>query len=86
MAEPREWPEGTAFLRTELELGLLFARIALDSNHKAKTLRNTANARLAYDTALKLRDKLLLASTESSNIGTSLELLKGQLLELGESF
>jgi hypothetical protein len=84
MIPPRARSAGMGFLKAELGLGATFAQLALDSNNAAKTKRNTANARLAFDTATKLREKLLPTPTEAAEISVGFELLRTRLLKLGE--
>ncbi len=64
-------------LITELDTGLLFARLALDSVDETKRNRNRMNARKAYDTFLHLRH---LASPDPDQVCQ----LEAKLLELKE--
>lgn len=84
--KPREWPEGLEFVRTELETGRTFAAIALSSSHRDKIARNTANARTAYDTALRHLAELRVPDNVSTELENRFEALRGQLRQLGESF
>jgi hypothetical protein len=85
MDHPLQWPVGVALLKTELSIGLNFSGIALQSGNPEKAARNTANARKAYDTALRLRDKLILTAEEKSETDAGLAKLKADLEKLGEN-
>ncbi len=77
---------GFDFLKTELHTGLTLARIAADSNHEDKAERNRKNARLAYDTVQKDRDKVLLTPDQSREITGLTRELRKLLEQLGEKF
>jgi hypothetical protein len=83
--EPRKWPEGFLFIKTELELGSTFAKAALASRKRARTVRNTANARAAYDAANKYVVALSLSSENSRVLEGLFSRLRVQLERLGES-
>lgn len=83
--QPRKWPEGLLFIKTELELGSTFAKAALDSKKHARIVRNTANARAAYDSASKYVVELSLSSENSSLLDDLFRRLRLQLVRLGES-
>jgi len=84
MAEPHVWPEGLEFVRTDLETGITFSRLALDADDEDKRARNRANARKGYNTALRQWEKLLLTPAESAEIGAKFNHLKANLEKLGE--
>lgn len=84
-AVPLQWPVGVALLRTELSLGLTFSGIALQSDNPEKTARNTANARKAFDVALRLIHKIILTTEEKSETDAGLAKLKADLVKLGEN-
>lgn len=71
------------FLKTELETGITFADLALSAKYADKLERNKANARKAYDTALKFIDKL--KPEDASDLDTLFKHLRSKLRELGES-
>lgn len=73
------------FLLTELKTGLTFAKIALHSTSPDKVSRNTANARKAYDTALRFLSSAESTEDDSRNIDKLVAKLKSQLQELGEA-
>ncbi len=70
------------FLKTELETGITFAQLALSARREDKIERTKANARKAYDTALKFMDKL--APEKSAELNGLLQNLRTRLRDLGE--
>lgn len=78
-------PDGVSleFVKTELETGITFARIALSAKHADKLERNKANARLAYDTALRFAERL--TPKQAADVDALIKDLRGKLEELGES-
>ncbi len=78
--------EGVDFLRTELDVGLTFARIALESQaNSAKRRRNTANARKAYDSFVSWEKRVRLTAVEKQKFETKLKKVKSILVKLGET-
>ena len=75
---------GVEFLRTELRTGLTMAKIAREAQSRDKVDRNRANARKAYDTALRFIAKTPLTEEEADQIQGMLRRLKLALSELGE--
>ena len=75
---------GVEFLRTELRTGLTMARIALEAQSRKKVDRNRANARKAYDTALRFIAKTTLKEEEADEIRGMITRLKLALADLGE--
>lgn len=75
---------GIEFIRSELETGLTFTRIAHVADRGAKVTRNRANARKAYDAVLRFAPRVPQTAAESKAIEVKLEKLKAQLRELGE--
>ena len=70
----------------EVETGIAFASISLDSTDGDKRLRNCRNARKAYDTALYIWAKHpFLKSAEQQRFHTRLSTLRHLLLRLGET-
>jgi hypothetical protein len=82
MANRRHWPEGLSFLRTELETGLSFSRLALNANDPDTATRN---ARLAYDTALRFLGRVALTPAESEELDAKFTQLKTALKNLGQT-
>ena len=67
---------GLEFLRTDIDVGMTFAGIALRSTDPNKVSRNTLNARKAYDTVSQFLNRLPFSSPETTEI--SLNLVKLQ--------
>lgn len=75
---------GLEFLRTDVDVGMTFARIALRSTDPSKVSRNTLNAWKAFNTVSKFVNRLPFSSPETIEI--SLKLVKLQkALELLEN-
>jgi hypothetical protein len=70
------------FLKTELETGITFATLALSARYEHKLKRTKANARKAYDTAVKFMDKL---TEKSAELDSLFQDLRSKLRDLGES-
>ena len=65
---------GIAFMRTEVSLGLEFARIASSAGDQTqKRERNRANAQKAYDSLLKFLPRLSLTAAESRELYSGAE-------------
>jgi hypothetical protein len=77
---------GLDFLRTELDTGLTLANIALRNDHPDKVERNRKNARLAYDTVIRTRGRVLLTEEQSQSVSLTLKQLRKKLEQLGEQF
>jgi hypothetical protein len=75
-----------AFLNVEADTGLLFAKIAEESDNFEKKVRNCANARLAYDTVLRFISRVSMTDAESESLWLKMAKLKMGLQTLGESF
>jgi hypothetical protein len=76
-------------LRTEIKVGFTFAGIAIlaaDEKKSEKRIRNQANARKAYDTALRLFEKKCFNETVTQELKEKLGKLKSRLEVLGEHF
>lgn len=77
--------QGAKFLFADIETGLAFCEIAASSDRDKKTRqRNRGNARKAYDTVLKLSEKLALTSEEKIVFDEKIVALKRALQALGE--
>ncbi len=77
----------TTILKTDVEVGLTFSTIALQSvRNESKRERNRKNARIAHDSVLRHVQQLSLSGEDMAEIYSKLAQLKGALLELGESF
>ena len=73
------------FLNTEADTGMLFARIAFDTDDEARAELNRRRARLAYDSAMRHLHDVPLGKDDTQEIAAKLELLKTALQELGEA-
>ena len=71
-----------AFLCSEIVLGIMFADLALSASDVRKRLRNTKNARRAYDTVLRFMDRVDRGDVES--MAKAFDALNRKLIELGE--
>ncbi len=69
-------------IRTEIETGRTFARVALDARDEEKIARNTANARKAYDTARAWVQTSKLSGEDLKQIAEQFEALKNDLAKL----
>lgn len=80
-------PAGIEFLRTELQTGLVFANTALSANpdETDKIARATENARKAYNSFLKFRERVTLSSSDQRSLAVQAEQLKVALRSLGIS-
>jgi hypothetical protein len=83
---PRHFPEGVLFIKTELEIGLAFSKMALNSNNVEKVARNPANARRAYEAALRFVTRVLLTHEDSIEVGQDFGQHKAELVSLGQRF
>jgi hypothetical protein len=72
------------FLRSEIDTGLTFAKIALDAHRHDTRNRNRLNARKAYDAVLRFMPRVNLSPEESSEMKIRVEHLKAELDRLGE--
>jgi len=70
------------FILTELDLALTFCEIAIASDDKAKSERNTANAQRAYDAATHFLDEGGFSGSEKSNVRRKVTGLKAVLKQL----
>ena len=74
------------FLRTDLDTALTFLDVAESTDNEATRQRNHANARLAYDTVVRLMQSLLLDDTQRGELTEKLALLKSRLQNVGQHF
>lgn len=73
------------FLKCELQTGITFADLALTAKHDDRRERNRANARKAYDTALRFMGTLSPAPESTAELKHLIERLRAQLKRLGET-
>ena len=74
------------FLKIDLDTALTFTEIALGAEDADKRERNRHNARIGYDTVLRLMGRVSLTRLDGKILREKLELLKADLVELGERF
>jgi hypothetical protein len=75
------------FLKVDLETALTFSGIALqNAANSIKRQRNQRNARLGYDTIVRLIQKVTLSDEEIRSMAGKLQRLKTELQQLGETF
>jgi len=77
---------GVLFLLTDLDLAMTFMDIAEASHIEETTRRNRTNARTAYDTVLRLLEKLTPNADQSQAIDAKLASLKTRLQAVGQQF
>jgi len=73
------------FLKIDVATGLTFTGIALHTDDAVKKARNRRSARLAYDTVIKLIDRVTLSHDDSLILGRNLARLRSELATLGEN-
>lgn len=79
--------KGLDFLFVDIETGLAFCEIAASSDRDKKTRqRNRGNARKAYNSVLKLSEKLAFTSEERIVFDEKVMALKRALQALGDVF
>jgi hypothetical protein len=90
MAKQKPLPDltktGLDFLKAELDTGFTLADIALESEDPDKIGRNRKNARLAYDTVVRTKERVLLTEEQLQSVLRSLKQLRKKLQKLGEEF
>ena len=75
------------FLRTDVDTGIMLARIAVGARKDSeRRIRNTRNARMAYDTVEKLRRQTPMSTEIRNALDEKIGLLRSLLEVLGESF
>ena len=74
------------FLLVDVETGLTFSGIALRTKDPDKKLRNRHTARKAYDTVLRLVEKVYLDQDQAQSLNANLKRLRSELVTLGEIF
>ncbi|HYX52221.1 MAG TPA: hypothetical protein VE783_02140 [Candidatus Limnocylindrales bacterium] len=78
---------GKGFLLTELRTGITFANVALTAPKydPGKLSRNRKNARKAYDTFCKFRDRVALSTSDLAELEEIATQLRSALQQLGEN-
>ena len=74
------------FLKIDIAMGLTFSGIALRTQDSAKERRNRESARKAYDTVLKLMERVTLTRDDARILAHNLQRLKSELVSLGDVF
>ncbi len=77
-------PVGVSLLKTELAVGLTLSTLALHSSDANTVARNTANAVVAYDSARRIAEKVVLGRKDSKAIAAQFTRLKAQLAKLAD--
>ena len=77
---------GVEFVITDLHLAMTFVRRAQTTQDERTALRNRENARKAYDTAIRLLQKLRPTEKQRVGIGQQLKTLRESLQGLGDVF
>jgi hypothetical protein len=73
-----------AFLKVDLDIALTFAEIALHAGDDfEKKFRNQTNALYAYDTVLRLSERVTFTQADALQIENGLKRLKATLEQLG---
>jgi len=74
------------FLQTELRMALTFADVASRTSVAARSERSRKEARKAYDTVLRMMNRVKLLPAETAELEERLAALKSELRRLGEIF
>lgn len=72
------------FVMTEVSTATTFARVALDASNAEKRQRNTRNAQLGYETALRYSVTRALDKSRDGHFQQELGVLRGLLRRLSE--
>ena len=70
---------GVGFLFTELDAGMVFAKLALDARDRDKRKRNVGNAEAAYKSLLKFLPRVELTDTEREELESGLANLRSTI-------
>ena len=74
------------FLKLDVQLGLTFSGMALKTQDSEKRARTRRLGRKAYDTVLRLMDRVALTKEDDQSLALNLYRLKCDLVMLGEIF
>ncbi len=78
---------GAGAVMTELRVGLTFVKVALEARAGSeKRVRNRIQARKAYDTIVKFRNRFSFTPADEQAINAGLAQLKSALEQLGDFF
>ena len=87
---PGRWPAertnslGAQFLKIDSEIALTFAGLALGAKSEERRSRMGQAARKAYDTILRLRQRIYLGEAEGNKLEANLRRLRTKLTSLGQ--
>lgn len=85
VATSEQFHRATAnFLKIDVATALTFAGIALETHDPERKARNKLSARHAYDTVLRLIDKVTLNHDDIAVLRRDLQRLKTELQTMGE--
>jgi hypothetical protein len=76
---------GTEFLKVDVATALTFADTALSTDDPDKRQRNRKSARKAYDTVLRMAQKVTLREHDAQELKDGLQKLNAKLRQLGEA-
>jgi hypothetical protein len=74
------------FLKIDVDTALTFLQIASQTGDEVRRQRNLEAARRAYDTVVRLMERVTLSEQESQTLTVRLERLRTQLERTGEVF
>jgi hypothetical protein len=74
------------FLKVDLETALTFVKIAQETNDQSRRKRNIRSARKAYETVVKLSQKIEIPPEDTVTINEALQILRSELKSMGEVF
>ena len=77
---------GTDFLKVDVATALTFSETALATDDPDKRQRNQKSARKAYDTIVRMAQKITLQKEDARQLKEALHQLQANLVRLGESF
>lgn len=76
---------GADFLKVDLATALTFVATARHADEPEKKRRNLHFARQAYDTVLKMSERVHLSSADRGELQRGLRRLRAELVDLGEA-
>ena len=89
--DPKPFPErlyraGTDFLKIDVETALTFLTVVRSTQDEARRTRNLRAARRAYDTVVRLKQKVTLTDNDEQSLTSRLQVLRSELEGCGEVF
>lgn len=70
---------GPTYLRSEIQVGLFSAQVALRTGDRVKAARHQANARMAYDAVMYFLGKITLSAADRQELESGLAELQACL-------